>query len=279
MAKGNWWFKLEWSDWLSDEKLNLCSFETQGFWMRCICIMHRSDQYELTGTIDQLRRLLGCLPEEVTRCASDLKNNGAADVRFGNGEVSIKSRRLEREHKAREQNRLYVAKHREKDECKVDVRRQSKSKSLKKEKKKEKTPATRSDTKAASPTKQTSESGTKDSRSGHPAIQAFRLVSGRFPDKALYDRIIKRLGDAPDTDRLAKCWVEWVECGYNKNSAKWLNWYLNGIPQRGSVQVSATQNVPVVEIDAEEQARRAEQFANQGYKDRGCATLQIESPQ
>lgn len=142
MAK-NWWFKFEWNDWLQDEQLSLCSLETQGFWLRCVCVLHRSDRYELTGTIDGMRRLLGCLPEELTRCMNELKSTGAADVRFGNGEVSIKSRRLEREHKARESNRLYVAKHREKDGCKVDVRTQSKSKSkeLEKEKKKEGNPA------------------------------------------------------------------------------------------------------------------------------------------
>jgi hypothetical protein len=128
MAK-NWWFKLEWNDWLSDEKLSLCSFEAQGFWMRCICIMHRSEQCELTGTLDQLRRLLGCLPEEITRCASELKSNGAAEVRFGNGEISIKSRRLEKELKAREANRLYQDRHRKKEQGKTDVRQQSKSKS------------------------------------------------------------------------------------------------------------------------------------------------------
>lgn len=137
MAKGDWWFKFEWDSWLCDEKLALCTFETQGFWIRCLALMNRADSYELTGTVDQLRRLLGCLPEEVTRCARDLKETGAADVSFGNGSVIITSRRRKRELQDKERNRLQVAKHREKVKSNPDVRRQSKSKSLKQEKKEE----------------------------------------------------------------------------------------------------------------------------------------------
>lgn len=133
MAK-NWWFKFDWDDWLNDEDLSACSLETQGLWLRCICLMYRSDTAELTGTVEQLRRKLGVLPEELTRCLHDLKTNNAANVRFCNGDVSILSRRRQREVKAKENNRLYVAKHRQKTECKVDVRIQSKSKSKNKEK-------------------------------------------------------------------------------------------------------------------------------------------------
>lgn len=134
MAK-NWWFKLDWDDWLTDGELSACSLETQGFWMRCVCLMNRADVYELTGTIEQLRRKLGVLPEELTRCLHDLKTNNAANVRFGNGDVSIASRRRQKELKDKENNRLYVAKHREKVACKNNVREQSKSKSKSKEKK------------------------------------------------------------------------------------------------------------------------------------------------
>ncbi len=91
--------------------------------------MHRSDSAELTGTVEQLRRKFGILPEELTRCLQELKTNEVANVRFGNGDVSIVSRRRQKELKVKENNRLYVAKHREKDECKTDVRIQSKSKS------------------------------------------------------------------------------------------------------------------------------------------------------
>lgn len=125
----NFWFKFEWNDWLSDEALSCCSLEAQGLWIRCLCFMYRSDVAELTGTIEQLRRKLGVLPEELMRCLQELKTNKAADVRFCKDEVSIISRRRQKDLKASERNRLYVAKHREKDECKTDVSIQSKSKS------------------------------------------------------------------------------------------------------------------------------------------------------
>lgn len=114
---------------MNDEDLSACSLEAQGLWLRCICLMYRADTDELTGTLEQMRRKLGVLPEELTRCLHDLKTNNAANVRFGNGDVSIISRRRQKELKAKENNRLYVAKHRAKDECKIDVSTQSKSKS------------------------------------------------------------------------------------------------------------------------------------------------------
>lgn len=70
----------------------------------------------------------------------------------------------------------------------------------------------------------------KDGRSSHPAIQAVRSLMRRYPDKSLYEKIIKRLGDKFDGDKLRGCWQEWVERGNNKNSYKWLNWYFDGIP-------------------------------------------------
>ena len=121
MGKKNFWFKMEWDAWLTDEDLAACSLEAQGLWIRILCFMYRAETAELTGTVEQLRRKLGILPEELTRCLLELKNNNAADVRFCKDDVSIKSRRLERELKANEMNALYVARHREKVKSKVDV--------------------------------------------------------------------------------------------------------------------------------------------------------------
>lgn len=125
----NFWFKFDWDDWLSDEALSGCSLEAQGLWIRCLCFMYRADVAELSGSVEQLRRKLGVMPEELTRCLRELKDNKAADVRFGNGDVSIVSRRRQRDLNIKERNKLYVAKHRVKDECKTNVSIQSKSKS------------------------------------------------------------------------------------------------------------------------------------------------------
>lgn len=80
--------------------------------------MYELGASELNGSVEELARVLGCLPEEVTRCCVELMRTKTADVRFGNGDVSILSRRLQRELTAKENNRLYVQRHR----SKVDVR-------------------------------------------------------------------------------------------------------------------------------------------------------------
>lgn len=79
------------------------------------------------------------------------------------------------------------------------------------------------------PTKSEKEAS-KDARSSHVAIQFIRSLMRRYPDRELYDRIIKRFGAAFDEGKLRGCWMEWVERGNNKNSLKWLNWYFDGIP-------------------------------------------------
>ena len=73
-----------------------------------------------------------------------------------------------------------------------------------------------------------------DPRTKHPAIQAYKEASGKFPKRELYDRIIASLGDEPDAVRLGECRLEWLTRGYNPSAATWaLDWYGQGIPQRG----------------------------------------------
>lgn len=129
MAKGDFWFKMEWDHWLGDSDLNRCSFATQGFWARCINIMNRDEVSELSGTVDQMRRLLGCTPEELLEYSTELRDTGTADVTIGNDFVTIISRRRKRELKGKEINRLKVQRHREKLDGNHDVTGQSKSKS------------------------------------------------------------------------------------------------------------------------------------------------------
>lgn len=74
--------------------------------------MHESGSYELSDSVEVLARLIGCFPDELLRCCIELKNTGTADVTIGNGCVTLKSRRLEREHKSKELSTLRVQKHR-----------------------------------------------------------------------------------------------------------------------------------------------------------------------
>lgn len=239
MAK-NWWFKFEWNDWLSDEALLCCSFEAQGFWIRCLCHMHRSGTFELSGTVDDLRRLLGCLPEEVTRNARELKRTGAADVRFGNGDVSIKSRRLEREAKSKEKNRLYVANHRAKGECKVDVRQQSKSKSIDIREEEEKRakfvpspPRSEPPTPTASDFAPPENRPPKDSLFYHPAIHALRTTTKRCPPKEAWPLLAERIGSDVDLGKMTATVAEWVAAGHRATNFTGItDWYLGQRTQK-----------------------------------------------
>jgi len=80
-----------------------------------------------------------------------------------------------------------------------------------------------------------------DPRTKHPAIQAVRLVTGRLPAKAIYNRIIKLLGEEPDTENMTQCFEEWVIRGFKVTNFAWLfEWFVSGIPPKrrgqGSVQ-------------------------------------------
>lgn len=72
-----------------------------------------------------------------------------------------------------------------------------------------------------------------DPRSKSPAIQCVKGVTGKYPPLALYDDVIRVLGDSPDGKRLADCHKAWIARGYNPNGYSWLlEWYISGIPER-----------------------------------------------
>lgn len=98
--------------------------------------MHETEEPVLTGSYEELARLVGCESAEVARCVAELKRTNTADVTLGNGFVTLVSRRLKRELSDREKTRLRVQRHR----CNADVTVQSKSKSNKKEKEEEREP-------------------------------------------------------------------------------------------------------------------------------------------
>lgn len=159
MAKNDWWFKFEHDKWMADERLNRCSLATQGFWLRCLCVMHRSGEYSISGTVKQLSRLLSVFPEEFIECCAELDETKTADVTechanfvTSNDVVTITSRRLKRAVNDREQSRLRQRKHRNKTNVTEASQDRVRSKKLevrkeeKKEEKKEKKKNNSSDT-------------------------------------------------------------------------------------------------------------------------------------
>jgi hypothetical protein len=72
-----------------------------------------------------------------------------------------------------------------------------------------------------------------DPRTSHPAIIAVFEVTGRRPDKDLYNKIIRTLGDEPDGQRLVECFEAWRGKDYKPTNYGWItDWYVNGIPEK-----------------------------------------------
>jgi hypothetical protein len=72
-----------------------------------------------------------------------------------------------------------------------------------------------------------------DPRTSHPAIVAVFEVTGRRPDKDLYNKIIRTLGDEPDGQKLVECFEAWRAKGYRATNYGWItDWYVKGIPDK-----------------------------------------------
>lgn len=93
-------------DWLSDPLLTMCLPQTRGIWIDAIASMHACRSGALTGTPEQLSRICRCTLSAFIEAVADLKTTGAADVHESAEKVTLINRRMSREAKEREQNRL-----------------------------------------------------------------------------------------------------------------------------------------------------------------------------
>lgn len=132
MTKSNFWFKFEWLAWLNDRDLGRCSLETQGFWVRCICLMEESETWLIEGTVAHIANLVGTSEAITKRCIDELRSTGAADIEICQYDVNVfsakkstrnakcqdhvkvVSRRLLKRENLREYNKLQQRKTREK---------------------------------------------------------------------------------------------------------------------------------------------------------------------
>jgi len=109
-------------DWLKDPKLSMCLPATRGIWIDAVAAMHEDGRSgSLSGTPCQLTRVLRCTESALMAAIDDLQTTGAADVTVRNGNVTLINRRMNREAKIREANRLRQAKCRGHTECHSDV--------------------------------------------------------------------------------------------------------------------------------------------------------------
>lgn len=86
----------------------------------------------------------------------------------------------------------------------------------------------------------------------HPAITFLHSLTRRYPDKALWPKIVKVLGEEFDSVRLMECYATWIERGYNKvNYGGWLfGWYVNGIPENQNGRASPGKPKTQAELNA-----------------------------
>lgn len=103
------------SDWIRDPQLRQATFQTRGIWIDVLCYMWWSDKKgSLTGTKDGLSRLLGCSTIEFDVFIEELKLLGFGDVTFDNETITLNNRRMVKDEKARENNRLRQQRFKEK---------------------------------------------------------------------------------------------------------------------------------------------------------------------
>jgi hypothetical protein len=77
------------------------------------------------------------------------------------------------------------------------------------------------------------------------AIAFIRQLTHRYPDKTLWNRIIKTLGENFDQEKLTECYENWVSHGWNKMNFVWIfDWYVKGIPQNQNGRNNQSNTVP-----------------------------------
>lgn len=101
------WMQFNTGDWLKDPKLSMCLPATRGIWIDAIAAMHEDRRSgTLSGSLCQLARVLRCTEPALIAALDDLQATGAGDVTQRNGCITLINRRMFREAKDRENNRL-----------------------------------------------------------------------------------------------------------------------------------------------------------------------------
>jgi len=103
-------------DWLSDPQLKMASFSTKGIWIDLLCFMWESpDRGKLTGTKEQMTRLLGVNGDEFQKFLDEAHYLVFCDISVTNNEIiTLCNRRMYRDEKERKNNRLRQQRFRDK---------------------------------------------------------------------------------------------------------------------------------------------------------------------
>ena len=99
-------------DWMFD--MDAHPLEIEGAWIRICCkLWHGCKAGKLTRTAEQWARILGVVQEKARVIFAYLQANEIAEVTYSNDKITIGSRRVMRDAKLREANRLRQERHKE----------------------------------------------------------------------------------------------------------------------------------------------------------------------
>lgn len=132
-------FQFYTKDWLGDPQLRAASGLTRGFWMDFICYMwDEPERGKLTRTPQELARMVGAENGQIDEFLEEAKRLGFCDISVtDNGNVTLCNRRMFRNDKEKEYNRLRQQRYRESQACHEEITPPSSSSSSSSNKKKE----------------------------------------------------------------------------------------------------------------------------------------------
>ena len=113
-------------DWLSDTQLRMASCSTKGMWIDLLCHMFEDGGNGIFCVSEyEIKKLTGATDDDVKKFISEADRYKFCDLNVtGNGMLEICNRRIFRERKAREDNRLRVQKWRERHRSNDNVTEQ-----------------------------------------------------------------------------------------------------------------------------------------------------------
>jgi hypothetical protein len=115
-------------DWLTDVELQSASAASRGVWINALCLMWESrTRGVIRGTPATLARMLNCTPEELALFLRENDSLKFADVTDCHGEITLSNRRMVKEQKVRDGDRIRQERKRSHDACHADITHPSSS--------------------------------------------------------------------------------------------------------------------------------------------------------
>lgn len=120
------------ADWLKDPGVQAATSATRGAWINLLCRMWESENRgTIEGTSDQIRKLAGCEPGEWMEIYKELVTLKIANVTEANKIITLKNRRMSRDHNRNKLNKMRQERFREKRKSNAEITPLSSSSSSK----------------------------------------------------------------------------------------------------------------------------------------------------